>query len=41
MMEVGFGKVKLVDGCKVYVCGSYCFVGNMRGDFKNNVFLLK
>uniref|UniRef100_A0A8W8KQ66 SCP domain-containing protein n=1 Tax=Magallana gigas TaxID=29159 RepID=A0A8W8KQ66_MAGGI len=36
--EVGFGKAKSVDGCKVYVCGSYRPAGNMRGDFKNNVF---
>lgn len=36
--EVGFGKAKSVDGCKVYVCGSYRPAGNMIGDFKNNVF---
>lgn len=35
--EVGFGKAKSIDGCKVYVCGSYRPAGNMIGDFKNNV----
>lgn len=36
--EVGFGKAKSSDGCRVYCCGSYRPPGNMLGDFKNNVF---
>lgn len=36
--EVGFGKAKSSDGCRVYCCGSYRPPGNMLGDFKSNVF---